>query len=595
MTDREHASCRDEKEETGENTGETFRPSDCREQKQAQKEENHSAGSVIWCTSCGRPLPGDCVYCEFCGEKIEKELEEGGKESAGEPTGKQAGRFFLTAAGKKKLAVFLGIAACGGILLLIAPKSGTGVRQSFSGYVKDNSLFFLEGDREAAELTDYYLSDWKNREKAQLPYDNSCAPVIAADGTQIWYPEKIGDSSFTLMHYNKKKQEKIDSGVVSFQAAGSTAVYEKNNTGLYVSRDGGRDKLSAGAAFYRLSEDGSSVIWEEENADGTRELLYRQLEGGSGENVRLEREDTLLDVSGDLSSILYEKEGDVWLLLGGKEKKRLVQNASQIFLPEADSRTLFFIREEDEEQCLYFLNEDGGESLLDREFLFLIHGEEGLLTYKAAADGREEVRIASQYGSAAADCGQDTRITREGGYAWYTAEPEPGAPLSLYRVSLEPDSFGRTEEIAEAVEDWCGLLGETPLYLREGSKEAGDLYLGEERAAYDVKIDSVTLDGTQPQAYCIAQYDAQAQSGVLLEVTEGETRQIGENVSGYGYTSGGQIFFFTDYEPQRGRAVLNLYDRERQKTEQIDTDVWAYYAESADGREKGAVRQTEIR
>ena len=172
------------------------------------------------------------------------------------------------------------------------------------------------------------------------------------------------------MHYNKKKQEKIDSGVVSFQAAGSTAVYEKNNTGLYVSRGEGRDKLSAGVAFYQLSEDGSSVIWEEENADGTRELFYRQLDGGDAENVCLEREDTLLDVSDDLSSILYEKDGDVWLLLGGKEKKRLVQNTSQLFLPEAESKTLFFTREEGEGESLYFLDENGEENLLDREFCF---------------------------------------------------------------------------------------------------------------------------------------------------------------------------------------------------------------------------------
>ena len=68
----------------------------------------------------------------------------------------------------------------------------------------------------------------------------------------------------------------------------------------------------------------------------------------------LEREDTLLDVSDDLSSILYEKDGDVWLLLGGKEKKRLVQNTSQLFLPEAESKTLFFTREEGEGESLYF-------------------------------------------------------------------------------------------------------------------------------------------------------------------------------------------------------------------------------------------------
>lgn len=595
MRDREHTSCRDEKEETQKKTGGELSQPDGRGEKADQGEENFSADFVIWCTSCGRPLPEESVYCEFCGEKIERELEEETKDAADEPEGKKTGKLFLNAAGKKKLAVFLTAAACGVILLLIAPGKETEGSQSFSGYIKDNSLFAIDGDGAAEELTDYYLSDWKRREETRLPYDNSCAPVITADGTQIWYPEEIGDSSFTLMHYNKKKQEKIDSGVVSFQAAGSTAVYEKNNTGLYVSRGEGRDKLSAGVAFYQLSEDGSSVIWEEENADGTRELFYRQLDGGDAENVRLEREDTLLDVSDDLSSILYEKDGDVWLLLGGKEKERLVQNTSQLFLPEAESKTLFFTREEGEGESLYFLDENGEENLLDREFLFLIHGEDGLLTYKAVSDSGEEVRIATQYGSAAVDCGQETPIAEERGYAWYTAEPEPGVPLSLYRVSLEPDSFGRTEEIAQAVEAWCGLLGETPLYLRDGSEEAGDLYLGEERAAYDVKMDSVTLDSAQTKAYCIAQYDAEARSGVLLEVTEGGTRQIGEDVSGYGYTSDGQIFYFTDYEPQRGRAALNLYDRESQKTEQIDTDVWAYYAESADGRERGAVRQTEIR
>ena len=214
MRDREHTSCRDEKEETQKKTGGELSQPDGRGEKADQGEENFSSDFVIWCTSCGRPLPEESVYCEFCGEKIERELEEETKDAADEPEGKKTGKLFLNAAGKKKLAVFLTAAACGVILLLIAPGKETEGSQSFSGYIKDNSLFAIDGDGAAEELTDYYLSDWKRREETRLPYDNSCAPVITADGTQIWYPEKIGDSSFTLMHYNKKKQERWKAAVV---------------------------------------------------------------------------------------------------------------------------------------------------------------------------------------------------------------------------------------------------------------------------------------------------------------------------------------------------------------------------------------------
>ena len=31
----------------------------------------------IWCTSCGQILPKESVYCEFCGSRIEHELEKG--------------------------------------------------------------------------------------------------------------------------------------------------------------------------------------------------------------------------------------------------------------------------------------------------------------------------------------------------------------------------------------------------------------------------------------------------------------------------------------------------------------------------------------
>ena len=39
----------------------------------------------IWCTSCGQILPKESVYCEFCGSRIEHELEKasaGGRKTA---------------------------------------------------------------------------------------------------------------------------------------------------------------------------------------------------------------------------------------------------------------------------------------------------------------------------------------------------------------------------------------------------------------------------------------------------------------------------------------------------------------------------------
>ena len=62
MRDREHTSCRDEKEETQKKTGGELSQPDGRGEKADQGEENFSADFVIWCTSCGRPLPEESVY-----------------------------------------------------------------------------------------------------------------------------------------------------------------------------------------------------------------------------------------------------------------------------------------------------------------------------------------------------------------------------------------------------------------------------------------------------------------------------------------------------------------------------------------------------
>lgn len=548
----------------------------------------------IWCTSCGRALPKDSVYCEFCGAEVEKEI--------GHERQKQwYSRLWNWAERKWKcsIGICLGAVLCLFFLFLVIPRGEEKKISGFLGYVKDNSLFLLDRKEKAQELTDYYLGDWKEREKARLPYDSSCVPVRSEDGKTLWYPEKIGDSSFSLMRrqYDSKKEQKLDSGVVSFQASGQYAVYEKNNTGLYIYGEKGKEKLSAGILSYQLSDSGDYVLWLEENEGNSSNLYGRNLSEKNGkdkEKILLDKNLSFLGASKDLRLILYKKEGDLWLLRDHSKKKRLIQDVSQVFLPEDEQNSLYFTREENGEEALYALNDiDTKEKLIDSEFQFLIHSKDDLLFYKASGETGEELRIAYRGNRASLDCDPNEKfqvfVSQDS--AWYTAPPEAGLEPSLYRVSLRPNSFGKTEETAEMADVYCGVLEGEPLYLKNSRGQTGDLYLGEERVAYDVLAGSVKVTSEGNRAFCLSDYDTQAASGVLTEIGRGRTETVEENVSGYAMISDEELLYYTDYEPLRGRGTLNL--KRGEKREIVDTDVWAAFTEESQGT--GAMRQTQVR
>ena len=179
--------------------------------------------------------------------------------------------------------------------------------------------------------------------------------------------------------------------------------------------------------------------------------------GQAAEEELLERDAEFLGASGDLTRILYKKEGELWLLENHSEKKCLAQNVNQVFLSGQEEKTLFFTRQENEGESLYVLSgkqagNERTERLLDPEFLFLIHEEDGILTYKASGEAGEEIRIASSEAYAALDCNPEEEISVavSGDYGWYLASPEPGADQALYRVSLEPEQFGSAEEVGAA-------------------------------------------------------------------------------------------------------------------------------------------------
>ncbi len=102
-----------------------------------------------------------------------------------------------------------------------------------------------------------------------------------------------------------------------------------------------------------------------------------------------------------MTRILYKKEGELWLLENHSEKKCLAQNVNQVFLSGQEEKTLFFTRQENEGESLYVLSgkqagNERTERLLDSEFLFLIHEEDGILTYKASGEAGEEIRLPVQ-------------------------------------------------------------------------------------------------------------------------------------------------------------------------------------------------------
>ena len=567
----------------------------------------------IWCTSCGRILPKDSVYCEFCGSRIERELE---KASAGgekqpekqksdsayrtayriEYRDEKGGFGFLRRLGWKKAAAAGMMAACGLVLSAawVSGRQAGEKGQPLLGYIKDNSLFVLEENGESREISDICLRDWKNREQLRLPEAADWIPFYYEEAGALWYPEQVGDGAFSLMNGSGGNAWKADSSAVSVQTAGETAVYEKANSGLYLYSGGRKKKLTAGAASYQLSEKGDYLIWQEEHPDQTTGLYGVSLDkkGQAAEEELLERDAEFLGASGDLTRILYKKEGELWLLENHSEKKCLAQNVNQVFLSGQEEKTLFFTRQENEGESLYVLSgkqagNERTERLLDPEFLFLIHEEDGILTYKASGEAGEEIRIASSEAYAALDCNPEEEISVavSGDYGWYLASPEPGADQALYRVSLEPEQFGSAEEAAQQADRFCGQCEGTPFYLSDLYEQTGDLYFGEQAVSYDVKADSVWLeknrDGADTDVYFLSDYDAQRESGVLTRYSGKDRRaeEIDGSASGYLAVSG-KLLYFTDYDPARGQGTLKLY--EEGKTQEIDSGVWAAYGRSGD-------------
>lgn len=586
-------------------------------EERKKQEAGHTAH--IWCTSCGRILPEDSVYCEFCGSRVEHEMERSPDDGRGRSEGQntephkrieyqdeKGGFCCLKHLGWKKAAAAGVIAACGLVLSVVwasARQVGRDV-QPVCGYIKDNSLFVLKGNKTSVELSESCLRDWKNREQLRLPAAAGWLPSCSGKKEILWYPEQTGDGAFSLMSFYNKKEQKADGGVISAQTAGDTAVYEKSNNGLYVYAKGKKQKLTAGVSSYQLRTDGAYLIWQEQHPDQTVGLYGAALDkkGKAAEKELLERDAELLGASEDLKSVLYQKEGEIWLLENHSERRRLAQNVNQVFLADADAKTLFFTRQENGGESLYYLDgmragKRGAEQLLDPEFLFLIHGEDGIVVYKASGEGGEEIRIAGAGMSAALDCDPDQELsfTVSGGYGWYLAPPEAGAEQALYRVSLNQEEFGSTEEAAQDADRFCGQYRGMPFYLNDVHEQTGDLYFGEESVSYDVKTESVcpaqNQKGEETGIYFLSDYDQQTGSGVLTEYSgeDRRLRRMDSRVSGY-LTAPWGILYFTDYDQARGRGTLNYYQKGTSR--KVDEDVWAAYIRNGDTA--ALVRQNQV-
>lgn len=573
----------------------------------------------IWCTSCGQILPEDSVYCEFCGSRVEHEIENISAGSRGsserqetesdrriEYQDEKGGFCCLKHLGWKKAAAAGVIAACGLVLSVVwaSARQAGGDAQPVYGYIKDNSLFVLKGKETSVELSESCLRDWKSREQLRLPEAAGWLPSCSGKKEILWYPEQTGDGAFSLMSFYNKEEQKADGGVISAQTAGDTAVYEKSNNGLYVYAKGKKQKLTAGVLSYQLGTDGAYLIWQEQHPDQTVGLYGAALDkkGKAAEKELLERDAELLGASEDLKSVLYQKEGEIWLFENHSERRRLAQNVSQVFLADADAKSLFFTRKENGGESLYYLDgmqagKRGAEQLIDPEFLFLIHGEDGIVVYKASGEDGEEIRIAGAGMSAALDCDPDQELsfTVSGGYGWYLAPPEAGAEQALYRVSLNQKEFGSTEEAAQDADRFCGQYRGMPFYLNDVHEQTGDLYFGEESVSYDVKAESVCLvqnqKGEETGIYFLSDYDPQTESGVLTEYSGADRRirRMDSNVSGY-LTAPSGIFYFTDYDQARGRGTLNYYQKGTSR--KVDEDVWAAYIRNGDTA--ALVRQNQV-
>ena len=473
------------------------------------------------CPNCQSQLADDATFCGTCGAPVPQQ----------EPAAPRKKENPIVEFVKKIPQKYLklgGIAAAAILVLVLVISLFSGSKQpDYFLYLKDGEMFSvgLNGSK-PWEITSKLAKDIGNNELSNEVDSISWRITLSADGKRIFYPDKFegyigGSFSLYYRNVNKPKQDpvKVASDVTDYRINedGSIVIFENNDGDLYrynVRKDE-KEKISKDIYSYRTSEDLDEILLLTYDGD-----LYRQ--SGSKEKVKLESDVTdLVDVSEDLKTVLFMKEDALYRKTGSKEKEKVDSDVEDIIRVSEDLKTVLYMKDD----ALYRKTGSKEKEKVDSDIEDIVRISEDLKTVLYMKDDALYLREGTKDKKKVADDVTEVRVVYEDDCIYFFKESEIGPQ---YQALYFFDGKKSTLVIDGVTSLTCSdRFSKNPVAVVNVYDEDEEGYFGYVVAgknATKVTDDlsaNVLIDQDGKNVYYLAEYDSSTRSGDLYQVKVG--------------------------------------------------------------------------
>ena len=533
------------------------------------------------CPNCQSQLADDATFCGTCGAPVPQQepAAPGKKENPIVEFVKKLPRKYLKLGGIAAAAVLV-------LVLVISLFSGSKQPDYFL-YLKDGEMFSvgLNGSN-PWEITSKLAKDIGNANLAVEADSIAWRITLSADGKRIFYPDKFegyigGSFSLYYRNVNKPKQDpvKVASDVTDYRINedGSIVIFENNDGDLYrynVRKDE-KEKISKDIRSYRTSEDLDEILLLTYDGD-----LYRQ--SGSREKVKLESDVTgLVDVSEDLKTVLFMKDDALYRKTGSKEKEKIDSDVEETVRVSEDLKTVLYIKDD----ALYRKTGSKEKEKVDADIEEIVRISEDLKTVVYIKDDALYLREGTRDKKKVADDVTEVRVVYEDNRIYFCKESEISPQYrALYFFDGKKSTLVIDGVTSLTCSHWSAKnsVAAATVYDEDEGEEYGYIIVGKNatKVADDI-LQYASIDPDGKNVYYLAEYDYSTGSGDLYQVKIGSKagkptlydRDVSNMIS---IMEDGKVAYYKDVLGEAGELYI---DKKR-----VDSDVSLHAIMDSEGR-----------
>ncbi|MDR1203928.1 MAG: zinc ribbon domain-containing protein, partial [Peptococcaceae bacterium] len=563
------------------------------------------------CVKCGAELEEDAIFCNQCGQKVERATFGGGSGAAA-AGGASAGigktnqrNERETSAVRRRPRIELIVAAAllvcaAAVFMFVFSRDGDG-GQLAALYLKDNEISYtLLKNGKPAEITERLSTDEVFDDVGEI-LGLGIFTLLSEDGSRIFYPDRhtgyldsYSGVNLYVRNLKGKNQDavKIDSDVRLYCAPVSSdkVFYIKSDDGVLYEHDlGDKTKIDSDVALFYVDDAGTKLLYV--NSEGE---LYSRF--GGGDKVRIDSGiSSLLKVSDDLSAVWYEKNESLYLKKNNEDKIKIIADNTGVDLNSFKiyyTGEIYYVRYEDGSPALLYYYNGKDSVLMDKlnfpafgtsfttyddntPFVIYaswnengdseIHAAAGSVSMKVVSMEDLEDLFADYYNFAGIWINKD--IT-----AVYFLLEKQESGYDLYVLPMNGGIAGKMELYDSDVSEFFtfGGDGNSPVYFKDVRNNMGDLYVDKVRADFDVYVSSVmSAKNTKTLVYS-TDWDGSRQYGTL-KIYDGTAKKIADDAHIFFPINDKCVLYLLDYDTDRGRGDLYFYDGD--KGSKLDEDV----------------------